>query len=152
MKKVSVLVIVIILAVTLGLLSGCNPPPKEGVESPTGSKDSGPQTFLPKDMTPKEYVSKYYKLVVEDKLDESYKMLPAENKEKQKEDDYKSMHGSLNIKSFKITKVEKKEQSQAISVSLSLEGYSGWNVVWTFVPAVILCINDVVMVAPADGS
>lgn len=134
MKKSIVAIIMVVLA-GIAIFSGCNPAPKKDATKPNGSglKTTGPMTFVTKGQTPEQYVKSYYKTLIAGNLDKAYKMQPGENQKKRTLKDYKSMHSGLKIKGYKITKVEKKKTTQVITVTLTLEQFSGWKVLWTFV-------------------
>lgn len=133
MKKIIAIAVTFSIIGIIVLAAGCNPSPKSGLKPPTSAKDQGPPTFVPEGMNPKGYVNNYYKTIISGKLEKAYEMLPAESKAKRSKEEYISMHKGLNIKSFKITDTKEKGQTQTVGVSLTMPGFSGWNVVWTFI-------------------
>lgn len=143
MKKFIVAMTILVIFSLVIVISGCNPKPKEGLNTPgqgtgpgtgTGTAaPSGPGTYVPKGQTPEQYIDKHYEYVLKGDFEKAFDMLPASTKAQQPKDQYVSMQKGLNIVSYKVSKIEDVGDSKNITVLFKMAGAEGnWGTVWTF--------------------
>lgn len=100
---------------------------------PGEKKPAAPDTYVPKGMTPEQYLNKYYKLYIAGKFKESYKMLPGWKKERQTQQEYEQTHKSMPVETFKLGTKQEKGDNVVIEVKLKLKQYGNWTTSWHFI-------------------
>lgn len=122
----------------LGLLAvsalACNKdtqPAQPQVSQPAPLKLGDP-TYVKEGKTPEDHVTDYFNAYKEQRLDDAFKMQPAENKAKQPLDQFVSLRKGMPISEYKILPTETAGDQSIIKVEYSIGQYGTWVSTWTF--------------------
>ncbi len=139
MKKFLLISIVIVVAL---VFVGCKKsaddtvnqqPPAQGQNAPAPAPENvGPPTVLKDGQTPKEHVKEYFDAYKEGRLEDAFKMQPAETKIKQPEKDFVALRKGMPIDDYKILPIQKSGNTQTLAVEYDIGQYGTWISTWTF--------------------
>lgn len=132
-KYLFVLAIALVSLVIVGCSKSETPPVTQQPPAQEAPKPVGPPVVLPKDKTPEQYVNDYFNAYKEQRLEDAFKMQPAENKGKQPEKDFIALRKGMPIKEFTVLPTEKQGDSKLIiAVEYDVGQYGAWVSTWEF--------------------
>ncbi|HEB12619.1 MAG TPA: hypothetical protein ENI11_02970 [Actinobacteria bacterium] len=141
MKKILVISIVILAALTFvgckkSADDGANQqPPAQGQndQAPAPAPQNvGPPTVVEDGKKPVDHVTKYFDAYKDGRLEDAFKLQPAETKAKQPEKDFIALRKGMPIDDYKILPTQKTGNTEIIPVEYDIGQYGTWISTWTF--------------------
>ena len=132
-KYLFALAIVMLGLVAVGCSKSETPPVTQLPPTQEAPKPVGPPVVLPKDKTPEQYVTDYFNAYKEQRLEDAFKMQPAENKGKQPEKEFIALRKGMPIKEFSVLPTQKQGDSKlSVPVEYNVGQYGSWVSTWEF--------------------
>lgn len=133
MRKFTIIIAIVLLALAI---AGCQqdvPPVNTQQPAPQAApQPSGPPTYVAEGKTPEEHVKAYFDAYKEGRLEDAFKLAPAENKAKQPKDSFVSTRKGMPITTYKILPVKTQGDKVQVEVEYDIGQFGTWVSSWEF--------------------